>query len=163
MTQARERKVLNVGQLQEISADYKVEMQQKVRAMVGRGFQFILCWNFHRDVVAAWEKVKAFDAADCPNAEYSKLVSTTQAAIRGIYVKEDFGTEYLLVALNRGFTVSANGRVFPTEQAKDALGFIGLIPVKHKIKAMHFTTRAADKVDIVTYRFAQPEEVVAFL
>lgn len=163
MTQAKERKVMTMGKLAEISADYKVELQAKVRQMKAVGYEFILCWNFQKDALKAWEKVQSFDSADCPTEEYSRLVDLTKQAIRGLYTKEEFGNEYILVALNRGFTTVANKRVYPTEAAKDALGFIGLVPVKNKIKAMHFTTRQADKEDIVNYRFAEPHEVVAFL
>lgn len=135
------QKKLTIAQLTEVNEAYKKEMESKVIKMHDAGFSFILCWNFHRDSMKAWERAK------------KHKVEHITKVIRGLYIKEEFGREVILVALAKG---QSNG-VMPTYSAVEAMQELGLIPVKNKIGA------DLRNPSFYKFRFAEPSEVVAFL
>lgn len=145
-------------------AQYMKEMIPKVEKMQRAGFQFLLCWNYHRDIMTAWERAKT-----CKLERLSfddvLTIQAVREAVRGIFRNETLGEEFLLIALNPGFTTTdpKTGRIYPTERAKRALAYLGAVPIKNHIKPQYFTTRGADRKEIVDYKFAYPEEVVAFM
>jgi|SRR5690554_3460520 len=135
------QKKLTIAQLTEVDESYRKELEAKVYKMHQMGYSFLLCWNFHRDSLKAWEKAKAHKVTEI--TEY----------VRGLYIKEDYGKEVILVAMQKN-TVTVRGVSFP---AQEALQQLGLIPVKTKISG------DLRNPSYNYYRLAEPHEVVAFL
>ena len=135
------QKKLTIAELKGIDTEYKQKMEAKVRGLYGAGFSFLLCWNFHKDAVAAYKRAKEHD------------VRYITDAVRGIYIKEEFGKEVILVAMKPG-TTSAKG---VSHEARVALQELGIIPVKTKIAGN------LQNPSYNHFRLAEPAEVVAFL
>lgn len=135
----------------------QVVMLEKVRTLKSFGYEFAVCWNFSKDVMKVWERIRNTDINKVPDRDV-QAVKAAKEAVKGVFFKQEFGKEYALVFLERGYTVrDEKGRVRPTYIAHEALRYLGLIPIHVKFnKTLH-------EPELKYYYFATEEEVVSFL
>lgn len=134
-------KKLTFSKLTEEDSKYKAEMIDKVYRMYDVGYSFLLCWNFHQDVKASYDKAKRYDV---------KLITN---AVRGIFQKDEYGKDVILVALEKGLATEK----YVSKSAIDALKELGIVPIGTKISGY------ANIPSETFYKIAKPEEVVLFL